>query len=935
MRKLYAIATIAMMSLTPLSSYADSDVTVLFLKNAGFDTNFDYDKTATGNVAQEILSINNWTSECTATYTIAGVYEFGTAITFNTSGKVPAEGYDGSAGCLALSTGWTQSMQFSQTITLPAGTYKIQAAYYNGSKKTAGTSLLGWVPSSGTSTLSSLASFPLNNWTLDEIEITLAAETKGKVQIGYKAADGASSNSAMIVLDYVKIIHVGDDNIAYPYVASRITNAEKLVSQTMQSKYLTALNEALAAAKALAETATDDEVVPVIAALDAATDAASANITTMSALKALVAKAKIYLTRNMAKAYLNALTEAYEAALAIVDLESDDDIDAALKKLTIAYNNADASYKAYTKLNTKIRTANNLQKDGKEGGNALEAATAVAQAVLDKEDSTPEEMEAATEALDRAILEFRVLNSTGKAPTVKTLTVVSGSTLFFARGTFPSSTLKESGFCYSTEPEPTIFDERTTSCYDNNGNIYYAENLKPATCYYVRAYAVSPTYSVGYGDVVKIYTQPFGTASFSYGYEGDAATNARIYAACEEGVWMWNNVSGIQGFHLDAHYRYGAGAGTGTAECSYGGYMSVSQNTGCQRTGTILHEGAHGLGMVPYTDWTNSIYRANGDRGDWQGSRVDRIIRFLENSTTAKLHGDDQHMWPYGINGSGEDTGSRMLYFGNALLVGALAEDGIRTPEQDFLKPAYSFAQDDDTKYYIKCVDESRGLTTAFLREGNGNQLKWVAMQADEAFVNDSCAWYFTYNPANAYYIITNVATGKSIYYNGIGSNGFRLREAKNSTSNLQLLPTRVTHKSGSYTFAGHAYWITSTNHTSFNALANGNTGSASFDHANTATTQQWLFLTMDEVAAFVQASGGTVGIGGIDTPQHADGQGLTISSGRGELSITALNVGQAVAIYTVDGRLAHRTYIQAEATATIALPRGLYIVNGKKVTVM
>lgn len=929
MKKLYYVAALAMAALNTFTAMADTDVTALYIKNAGFDSDFNYTKEKTGNIAQEILEVKGWTKDISVNYTITGVYEFGAKCTFNTSGTIPAQGIDGSAGCLALSTGWDQSLKYYQTIELPAGTYKLQSAFYNGSKQTAGTSLIGWIPNSGSASMSSINSFPLNKWTEDEIEFTLTATTKGNIQIGYLAAAGPSSNSAMIVLDYVRLILVGDQNILATGLAQRISDAEKMLESAMQPKFKTSLEEAIVEAKAISADASDETISAAIEAIDAVIDAARDNITAVAALKIITSKAKTYTTKTMAQAYLNSLLEAYNEAMAIVNLESDADVNEATTKLTKAYDEAVASYTSYTNLNKALRTATSLTKTDKEGVEDFEAAIAAAQAVLDKADATPEEMDAAKEVLETATLRFRVINSTGKDTTAKTLGVVSGATIIFARGQFPT-TNKETGFCYATHPDPTFFDNYTTAKYSNNGDIYYIENLNPATVYYVRAFTLSTTYKVGYGDVVKVVTQPMGTNSFSYGYEGDDATNQRIYAACEEGVWMWNNVSGIQKFHLSAHYKPGAGAGDGTAECSYGGYMSVSQNTGCQKTGTILHEGAHGLGMVPYTDWTNSIYRANGDRGDWQGARVDRIIRFLENSTTAKLHGDNQHMWPYGINGAGEDTGSRMLYFANALLVGALAEDGIRTPNQDFLKPAYSFSQDDETKYYIKCVDETRGLATSYLREGKANQLKWTSMTADEAFSNDSCAWYVTFVPAKALYIITNAATGKRINF----SSGFRMANSTATTTQLQLLPTRVATKSGNYTFSANAYWIVSTSHTSLNALDNSNVGSANFDHANTATTQQWLILTANEVTSFAEANGETVGIRDIDNFRQDTTGGLAISSERGQLSITATNTGVPVSIYTVDGRIVHRAYVAADAKATISLPRGLYIVNGKKVTV-
>ena len=76
---------------------------------------------------QEIKPITGWTAGFTVDYTITGIYQFGFAGTYN-GATVPAQGYQGSeGGALALSTGWGVEMTYSQTVTLPAGTYTISA----------------------------------------------------------------------------------------------------------------------------------------------------------------------------------------------------------------------------------------------------------------------------------------------------------------------------------------------------------------------------------------------------------------------------------------------------------------------------------------------------------------------------------------------------------------------------------------------------------------------------------------------------------------------------------------------------------------------------------------------------------------------------------------------------------------------------------------
>ncbi len=190
-----------------LTASAQTDVTASYLRNYGFDTGFHYKAGATNEVKQEIKPITGWTAGFTVDYTITGIYQFGFAGTFN-GATVPEKGYqDSEGGALALSTGWGVEMTYSQNVTLPAGTYTINAPTYNGKNVTKGKSLLAWVPQSGEAVTSTLSGYPSKEWTLDQITFTLTEQTKGKIQIGYKSAENTGSgSSANLLIDYVQIL---------------------------------------------------------------------------------------------------------------------------------------------------------------------------------------------------------------------------------------------------------------------------------------------------------------------------------------------------------------------------------------------------------------------------------------------------------------------------------------------------------------------------------------------------------------------------------------------------------------------------------------------------------------------------------------------------------------------------------------------------------
>ena len=123
--------------------------------------------------------------------------------------------------------------------------------------------------------------------------------------------------------------------------------------------------------------------------------------------------------------------------------------------------------------------------------------------------------------------------------------------------------------------------------------------------------------------------------------------------------------------------------------------MRIGPNASYQAIGTVMHEMAHGIGVGTHNNWSNSsIYRENTSRGYWNGARVDRVLQFLENSSTARLTGDNTHMWPYGINGAQEDNHTMILYYANGLIVEALGEDNLPPTDGAFATPAYTFVQE-------------------------------------------------------------------------------------------------------------------------------------------------------------------------------------------------------------------------------------------------
>lgn len=436
-------------------------------------------------------------------------------------------------------------------------------------------------------------------------------------------------------------------------------------------------------------------------------------------------------------------------------------------------------------------------------------------------------------------------------------TWLSGATHIFGRMSvagIASSNMKEQGFCYSSmNSKPTIEDNTCQTYLSNNGNIYSISGLESATVYYIRAYVKLKSGEVVYGEPVKAITRPRGGVSYTIrdGFPSDALT--RIQTAAKEAVELWNEYTGIHGLNVSIGY----GAQTPTADCGYGGWMRVGPNASYQRTGTLLHEMLHAIGVGTIATWygPDSFLRETGSSGHWLGSRVTRALRFWDNSTTTRLNGDGTHMWPYGVNGAHEDAGTQLLYIGNSVLAEALGEDGLAPTSSQFATPAYVFEQNDTAKYYLK--NEEYGLASKFLRVDKNGNLQWVGIDADQAITNDSVAWKITFDPSTCYYMMKNVATGRYLTYSALGLNGIKTKatETISEKEHFHLLPSPVEVM----TVNGEpktGYWIGNVDNNTMTCLTAQSTNmvkASSLDFSKNGGAQRWLILTAQEAKELSQ----------------------------------------------------------------------------------
>ena len=627
-----------------------------------------------------------------------------------------------------------------------------------------------------------------------------------------------------------------------------------------------------------------------------------------------------------------AVTQAQQATTA--DPLVFESMKSAHEALLVSIDAVRISIKACRDLQTAINVARAAYADG--NGNeaaALEVKILEAEQIMTALEASVAELNTATAALNQAVFAYRLANATGTVPRVVTNpNFARGATAAFGRSTITGvfmANLLEHGFCWSTHPEPTVMDNRSTKFFSNNGNVYHIQNLQPSTVYYMRAYAITRDYAVGYGDVIRVITIPKGTITYQLNASVTSAEghHERIAEAMRTAVDYWNNLTSIQGKHLSINHH----PGTPTAEASYSGYMQFGANPSFQRTGTALHEMGHNIGVGTHSMWygPNSPLRAEGSRGAWLGERANNVLRFLDNNPNATMTGDNVHMWPYGINGAHEDTGSEFLYIANSLITQGLVEDGL-PPTGGFAVPAYTFTSLPDVKYYIKSEGPTTGRSTNYLIIDQAGRLANVPMRGADALANDSAAWYLDFNPVNSYYRIRNVATGKYFSYVQSGANGVALaqRTTPGAAENFQLMGSRVNTQVGfgATTFTGKGYWIVRPQHTlnppTLVAQTTSTTTVQNFNFANSATTQRWLIMSESDVDAFEKAIVSSTGA--VISDEIAS---IKVYSNQGRLYVDMVPAGSSVEVYDVSGRMIHRAE-QVTGSHSFDLQGGIYIVN-------
>ena len=557
---------------------------------------------------------------------------------------------------------------------------------------------------------------------------------------------------------------------------------------------------------------------------------------------------------------------------------SDEDVVAKVDALKQTVSDRTDSKAEHTAVKSEIDKANAIYDASKKGAADLKNAIDVASALYKNTSATSEELSKGVDVLEKAILAFNLANATvgtGKAVKVTETNhyVPTGATEALMRATVEGDNILESGVCWSTGHNPTVLDNKSTNKHSYNGNVYHPKGLTPATVYYLRPYVINTSYQVAYGDEVKVVTHPKGNCTWSWNNGAPTEeANTRCRTAIKQTIDYFNEWTGIMGFKLSGTY----GSGTPTADCSYGGSMRIGPNASYQAIGTVLHETGHGVGVGTHYRWYNCAdSRANTTRGKWLGREANEMLLFLENKKATDdiyWNGDKTHGWAHGgtmdwlVNGADKDKHSEYQYVGGCLMLWAMFIDGL-CPTTAYPNgiSGYTFNFDDNKKYYLMPKD-AKGLGKGLLGIQGDKQLGWKPMLDTGATIDDNFAWYLEYDAENCYYFFRNAKTGQYMSHNNNASvtmKSFSGTDKPAKNEYFQLMPDRtdVTLGVGKYSKTTHGYWVTWRTNQSMKAEdVNASKGygavpQQSFNYSNSATQQQWIIISEDELNDYLAAA--------------------------------------------------------------------------------
>jgi hypothetical protein len=209
----------------PLPKEPTNDITVLALKNAGFDSApVTYNVAGTlntsavnswnglGYTSAYAYNLTDWTNRSVviSNSTFTATFAYGSAAKFN-SISIPATDKNGvnTGACLGISSGWGtgNAVQFTQKVILPAGNYKLTYDVFNGNTSaTSVISNLTGFKNGSTGTYDATTSFAASVWTSPVVTAYYSNTYQGEISIGASCSNAGSGAGPKLLVDNIRIL---------------------------------------------------------------------------------------------------------------------------------------------------------------------------------------------------------------------------------------------------------------------------------------------------------------------------------------------------------------------------------------------------------------------------------------------------------------------------------------------------------------------------------------------------------------------------------------------------------------------------------------------------------------------------------------------------------------------------------------------------------
>lgn len=150
-----------------------------------------------------------WTQISSAAWSSSAVVEYGGTGQVNGVNAPSADNLGNGGYTLGVSVGWDGTVTYkSATATWPIGVYTFTISAYNANSAASQfKSLFGFVPTSGSATLSTKTSFTYGTWETDQVIVTLTEPTEGYIQVGGQAISDGSGSNAKVFFDNITVTY--------------------------------------------------------------------------------------------------------------------------------------------------------------------------------------------------------------------------------------------------------------------------------------------------------------------------------------------------------------------------------------------------------------------------------------------------------------------------------------------------------------------------------------------------------------------------------------------------------------------------------------------------------------------------------------------------------------------------------------------------------